>query len=87
MHTESESISAVFKEYSQFPTPVSATVCPEVQATPGTRYINLFAGRVCVLRELGCYSISRARNEVISDIRVTVYFLLQSGARMRRTEE
>ncbi|KAG5838525.1 hypothetical protein ANANG_G00224580 [Anguilla anguilla] len=43
MQTESESISAVFKEYSQFPTPVSVTVCPEVPANPGTRYINLFA--------------------------------------------
>ncbi|KAG9332460.1 hypothetical protein JZ751_014558 [Albula glossodonta] len=41
MQTEPESISAVFREFSQFPTPVSVTVCPEVPANRGTRYINL----------------------------------------------
>ncbi|KAI1892903.1 hypothetical protein AGOR_G00138310 [Albula goreensis] len=41
MQTEPESISAVFREFSQFPTPVSVTVCPEVSANRGTRYINL----------------------------------------------
>ncbi|KAJ8257548.1 hypothetical protein GJAV_G00186780 [Gymnothorax javanicus] len=42
MQKESEFISAVLKEYSQFPSPVSVTVCSEVPASPGTSYINLF---------------------------------------------
>ncbi|XP_036389011.1 S9 family peptidase [Megalops cyprinoides] len=41
LQTEPESISAAFREYSQFPTPGSVTVCPEVSASGGAKYISL----------------------------------------------
>uniref|UniRef100_A0A3B3R8Z5 Acylamino-acid-releasing enzyme n=1 Tax=Paramormyrops kingsleyae TaxID=1676925 RepID=A0A3B3R8Z5_9TELE len=42
VQTEPESITAVFRKYSQFPTPVSVTVSPEILETRGEKHINLF---------------------------------------------